>query len=228
LLASISHDLRTPLTTITALAQAGARRGDQNALAIEEQAGRLSRLVTDLLDMSRLKGGALPFKVELNTAEDLVGAAVRQVRGLVQERTVETQVDFDQPALAGRFDFVQSLRVLSNLLENALRYSPHSSPVQISIQREGSTLVFAVADRGPGVPASERERIFEPFYRLAGAPAAGAGAGLGLAIARRLAELQGGSVEYAPRPGGGSVFVLRLPAADLSAAPDGAAGGEGL
>jgi two-component system sensor histidine kinase KdpD len=211
-LASVSHDLRTPLTTIKALAQEGALRGEANALAIEEQADRLGRLVADLLDLSRLKAGALPLNVELNAAEDLVGAAIRQMAGLLKDRTVDTRVDFTEPALMGRFDFVQSLRIVSNLLGNALRYSPPSSPIELSVHRDGAALVFGVADRGPGIPAAERERIFEPFYRAPGAPADVGGAGLGLAIARRLAELQGGTLEYAARPDGGSVFALRLPA----------------
>jgi len=210
-LASVSHDLRTPLTTIKALAQEGALRGETNALAIEEQADRLGRLVANLLDLSRLKGGALPVNLELNTAEDLVGAAIRQMAGLLQDRTVDTRVDFTEPALMGRFDFVQSLRILTNLLGNALQYTPASSPIELSVQREGALLVFAVADRGPGIPVAERDRIFEP-YRPPGGPADVGGSGLGLAIARRLAELQGGTLEYAARPGGGSIFALRLPA----------------
>src|SRR5437879_5072601 len=211
-LASVSHDLRTPLTTIKALAQEGALRGETNALAIEEQADRLGRLVANLLDLSRLKGGALPVNLELNTAEDLVGAAIRQMAGLLQDRTVDTRVDFTEPALMGRFDFVQSLRILTNLLGNALQYTPASSPIELSVQREGALLVFAVADRGPGIPVAERDRIFEPFYRPPGGPADVGGSGFGLAIARRLAELQGGTLEYAARPGGGSIFALRLPA----------------
>ena len=191
-------------------------RGDRNAVAIEEQADRLGHLVADLLDLSRLKGGALPVHPELNTAEDLVGAAVRQTAGLFTERTLETTVDLTEPALVGRFDFVQSLRILSNLLGNAAHHTPPSSPVELSVQRVGGTLAFAVADRGPGIAVAERDRIFEPFYRPAGAPADGGGgsAGLGLAISRRLAELQGGTVDYTPRVGGGSVFTLRLPAGD--------------
>ena len=217
-LAGVSHDLRTPLTTITLLAQQGVARGDPSARAIEEEAHRLTRLVADLLDLSRLKGGALPVHPELNTAEDLVGAAVRQTAGLFTDRTLESTVDLTEPALVGRFDFVQSLRILSNLLENAAHHTPPTSPVELSVHREGGALAFAVADRGPGVAAAERERIFEPFYRPAGSPADGAreggGAGLGLAIARRLAELQGGTINYAPRVGGGSVFTLQLPAGD--------------
>jgi len=211
-LASVSHDLRTPLTTIKALAQEGALHGDRNVLAIEEQADRLGHLVADLLDLSRLKGGAMPVHPELNTAEDLVGAAMRQMAGVLKDRRVETNVDFTEPALTGRFDFVQSLRILSNLLGNAVRYAPPASPIEVSVHRDGAALVFVVADRGPGIPMAEQDRIFEPFYRPAGAPADGGGAGLGLSIARRLAELQGGTLAYAARPGGGSSFELRLPA----------------
>ena len=218
-LAGVSHDLRTPLTTITALAQAGVARGDANARAIEEEANRLARLVADLLDLSRLKGGALPVHPELNTAEDLVGAAVRQTAGLFTDRTLETSVDLTEPALVGRFDFVQSLRILSNLLGNAAHHTPPGSPVELSVRREGALLAFMVADRGPGVAVAERDRIFEPFYRPTGAPADGGGGrmGLGLAIARRLAELQHGTIDYAPRAGGGSVFTLRLPAGESPA-----------
>lgn len=212
-LVAVSHDLRTPLTTITALAQAGVARGDANARAIEEEANRLARLVADLLDLSRLRGGALPVHPDLNTAEDLVGAAVRQTAGLFTDRTLETSVDLTEPALVGRFDFVQSLRILTNLLGNAAHHTPAGSPVELSVRREGGLLAFTVADRGPGVAVAERDRIFEPFYRPPGAPADGGRGrvGLGLAIARRLAELQSGTIDYAPRAGGGSVFTLRLP-----------------
>lgn len=215
LLASVSHDLRTPLTTIKALAQNAALRGDESAGVIEEQADRLSRLVADLLDLSRLKGGGFPVSLELNMAEDLVGAAVRQVAGLLNGRRVVTHVDTMGPALAGRFDFVQSLRILSNLLENALRHSPPDGAVDIGVERDGEHLIFTVSDRGPGIAPAERERIFEPFYRTQGSAPDGGRTGLGLSIARRLAELQGGSLEYAPRPGGGSVFSVRLSATEV-------------
>ena len=214
-LASVSHDLRTPLTTIKALAQDSAANGDENAAAIEEQADRLSRFVADLLDLSRLQGGALPTRPDINTAEDLIGAAIRQVGGLMGQNSIVPRIDTSQPALIGRFDFVQSLRILSNLVENAIRYAPAGTDIDIAVQREGDALVFRVCDRGPGVPAADREKIFELFYR-AGVSSPDVGhAGLGLAIARRLAELQGGSLVYEPREGGGSVFVLRLPALDL-------------
>jgi two-component system sensor histidine kinase KdpD len=214
-LASVSHDLRTPLTTIKALAQSEALQGNSAGAAIEEQADRLTRLVSDLLDLSRLKGGAFAAHPELNTADDLVGAAVRQTRGLFADRPLRTVIDLDTPALVGYFDFSQSLRVLCNLLENASRYSPPNEAVVLAARRDGDMLVFSVSDRGPGVTPPDVARIFEPFYRAkASAPDSGR-AGLGLSIARTLAQIQSGSVEYAPRAGGGSEFSLRLPATEL-------------
>jgi K+-sensing histidine kinase KdpD len=216
-LASVSHDLRTPLTSIKALAQDSALRGDENATVIEEQADRLSRFVGDLLDLSRLKGAAFPVTPELNTAEDLVGATMRQVAGLLNGRKLVPHVDTSQPALLGRFDFVQSLRILNNLIENALRYAPPATTVDLIVRREDDMLVFAVGDRGPGVAPADRDHIFEPFYRESSAAPDARRAGLGLSIARRLAEIQGGTLCYEARSGGGSVFVLRLPATDLLA-----------
>jgi two-component system sensor histidine kinase KdpD len=217
-LASVSHDLRTPLTTIKALAQSEALQGSEGAAAIEEQADRLTRLVSDLLDLSRLKSGGFSATPELNTAEDLIGAAVRQTRGLFNGQPVHAVIDLNSPALVGFFDFAQSLRVLSNFLENAARYSPPSEAVELAARRDGAALVFSVSDRGPGVSEPDRARIFEPFYRSAGsAPDAAARAGLGLSIARTLAQIQGGSVAYRPRSGGGAVFELRLPASELRA-----------
>ena len=217
-LASVSHDLRTPLTAIKALAQSSAARGDENARVIEEQVDRLSRFVADILDLSRLKGGVFPVTLEPNTAEDLVGAVTRQVQPLLAGRTLATAVDMSQPALVGRFDFVQTLRILGNLVENAIRYSPPDAPVELGVTREGDTLVFAVADRGPGIPAAEREHLFEPFYRATTSPPDVGRAGLGLSIARHLAQAQGGRLRYETRAGGGSSFILELEALDAPAA----------
>src|SRR4029077_13435458 len=164
-LASVSHDLRTPLTTIKALAQSEALQGNKSAAAIEEQADRLTRMVNDLLDLSRLKGGGFAARPELNTAEDLIGAAVRQTRGLFGDRSLRTVIDLDSPALVGHFDFSQSLRVLCNLLENAARYSPVAQPIELAARRDNGSLVFTVSDRGPGVRDEDVSLIFEPFYR---------------------------------------------------------------
>ena len=214
LIAGVSHDLRTPLTTIKALAHGLARHGSAEAASIEEEADLLNRIVADLLDLSRLNAGGMPVHVELNTADDLVGAVLHHVRGLLGGREVHVRRDANDAMLFGTFDMVQSLRVLANLVDNALRHTHPPAPVELFVERHGAALVFSVADRGPGIPMEERERVFEPFYRPPGTRANVGGAGLGLAIARRLAEAQGGTVRYAPRPGGGSVFAFAVPAAD--------------
>ena len=213
--AAVSHDLRTPITTIGVLAQGAAMRGVPEAAAIIEQSDRLAHMVADLLEISRLRTGSYSLNAELNTAEDLVGAAVRLIRGSLDGRQIDVHIDLDAPALVGRFDFVHTLRILCNLLDNGLRHSPPATAVELRATREGRWLVFSVADRGAGVPPEERGRIFEAFYRPADATPDGGHAGLGLSIARGLAELQGGFVDYQPREGGGSVFTLQLPAADV-------------
>ena len=222
LVAGLSHDLRTPLTAIKALANRIDAGSVPEAAAIEREADRLDRLASDLVDLSRLNAGALPLRSELNTAADLVGAALQRRHPDHRAGRVHV-VPFDDEGgepLTGVFDFVQSLRALENLLENALKYAPAGSPVELSVRREARTLEFRVADRGPGIAQAERERVFEPFYRVPGVPADTGGTGLGLAIARRLAREQGGDVRHEPREGGGSEFVLSLPLATPAAAGD--------
>lgn len=215
-IASLSHDLRAPLTTIKALAHDIAGEGDDRALTIEEESDRLHALVADVLDLSRLSSGSAQLAIEPNEAEDLLGAALQRVSGASNGRDIRVTLDDRHPLLFGRFDFAQTLRVLVNLLDNALKYSPGNTPVDLAAQRDGPWLTFVVADRGEGVAQSERDRIFEPFYRPPGVPPDVHGAGLGLSIARVLAEAQGGTLTYAPRDGGGSVFTLRVPAIDVA------------
>jgi two-component system, OmpR family, sensor histidine kinase KdpD len=215
-LATVSHDLRTPLTTIKLLAQRATARGEASGESIEAEVDRLADLVTNVLDLSRIRAGGVQLDVELNTAEDLVGAAMRRAMGIAQDRTIIPHLDFDSPALTGQFDFVQSLRIVGNLIDNALRYTRPGGAVDVYATREESWLAIRVADRGPGIPPAERERIFEPFYRPRSESPDVGHAGLGLSIARRLAELQGGRLAYMPRFGGGSVFELLLPAADAA------------
>lgn len=213
LLASVSHDLRTPLTTIKALAHDIAAEGDERAMVVEEEADRLNRFVSDLLDLSRMNANATPVATEIVAAEDVVGAALQQLGAAVNGRTVNATLDPAEPLLVGRFNFVDTLRALVNLVDNALKYSAADTAIDLSVRREGEWIAFEVADRGAGIPPADRERVFEPFFRGGETPEA-MGTGLGLPIARRSAEIQGGSLVYSPRPGGGSVFVLRLPAVD--------------
>ncbi|MDB4874859.1 MAG: ATP-binding region ATPase domain protein [Gemmatimonadetes bacterium] len=211
-LASVSHDLRTPLTTIMGLAHEIAADGDDRAAIIEEEAGRLSRLVAQLLDLSRISSGSAAVDIQPNEAEDLLGAAAQQSAGGLRGHELRISVASSDELLFGRFDFSQTLRALVNLIENAAKYSPDAEPVDLSAYRDGAWLVFAVADRGPGIPVAERERIFEPFYRAPGRASDVGGAGLGLSIARGIAVAERGSLAVSDRDGGGSIFSLRVPA----------------
>lgn len=213
LLASLSHDLRTPLTTIKALAHELQPLGDERTLIIEEQADRLNRLVTDLLEVARLEGGALALDIQINAADDLLGAVVQQVSGRPDENRLKVSLDDPATLSFGRFDFVHSLRILGNLVDNAFKYAPPGTPIEVTGGVDSGSLVFRVSDRGNGISAEERDGVFTPFYRSPLRPPGARSGGLGLSIARRLAEAQGGTLSYSDRDGGGATFELRLPAA---------------
>lgn len=213
LLASLSHDLRTPLTAIKALAHEMQPLGDERALIIEEEADRLNRLVTDLLDVGRLNAGALSLDIQINAVDDLLGAVLQQTSARSDQQRLKVSLDDPAAISFGRFDFVHSLRILGNLIDNAFKYSPSDTPIEVTGGAENDSVVFRVRDHGAGIPLTERERVFAAFYRYPGKPGDGRSAGLGLSIARRLAEAQDGTLTYTDRDGGGAVFELRLPSA---------------
>lgn len=215
-LAAMSHDLRTPLTSITAHAQSLAAAGNAAGRTIAEQAGLLSRLVEGALGFAEADIAGRVGDADVNTAEDVVGALTRQMKAVLGNKRIAVCLGAPDQPLLGAFDFVQTLRILTNLVENALRYTPDGGSVDLGVSTADGWLEFTVADRGPGIAPSEAEAVFTPFYR-SGATLAGR-SGLGLAVARRLATVQGGTLAHAPRPGGGTVFALRLPAADPSVA----------
>jgi two-component system sensor histidine kinase KdpD len=213
LLASLSHDLRTPLTAIKGLAHEMQPLGDERALIIEEQADRLNRLVTDLLDVGRLNGGALPLDIQINAVDDLLGAVQQHVSARKDQDRLKVSLDDPASLSFGRFDFVHSLRILVNLVDNAFKHTPNGTPIELTGGVEGDSVVFRVSDKGAGMPSSESDQIFLPYYRAPGKSADGESTGLGLWIARRLADAQNGTLTYRPREGGGVTFELRLPAA---------------
>jgi two-component system sensor histidine kinase KdpD len=215
LLASVSHDLRTPLTTIKALAHELGALGDERSQVIEEQADRLNRVVADLLDLSRLSAGAMPLHVELNAVDDLLSAALQDTEARLAGHSLSIELPEDGTMLAGRFDLSLAIRVLVNLIENAVKYASSGTTIRLAVKNDGMNIAVSVSDTGPGVPPGEEERIFTPFYRPPGERPDAGSAGLGLAIARRMADWQGGAVTYA-RTSGGSTFTLVLPAADVS------------
>ena len=220
LLAAVSHDLRTPLTTIKGLAheisQQGSAEAGERARIIESEADELSVLVDGLLELSQLNAHALPVRLEINTLDEVVGAALLRASKMLEQRIV-TVTSVNEEMLVGRFDVAHSVRILVNLLENAAKYSPPSTPIDVTMKREGSMLSIAVSDRGPGIPQSDHARIFEPFFRSGAAPVDVRGAGLGLSIARSLAEAQHGSLAVYAREGGGSTFVTTVLAEDAPA-----------
>ncbi len=214
LLATVSHDLRTPLTAIKGIANEVWRGGDSmRAQTIEEEADRLNVMVNDLLVLSQLNAGVLRLALEMNVVDDVAGAALERVESAHGTGRVVAHIANAGELLVGTFDFTHTMRVLTNVLENALKYSPSSATVLLDVRRVGERLRFSVEDCGPGIPAADAERIFEPFYRSAAVADGVRGTGLGLSIARQLVEAQHGTLTCERRPEGGSRFIIELPAA---------------
>lgn len=222
LLRSVSHDLRSPLTAIAAAAGGlGSRTlssGQREELVsvISTEAERLTRLVDDLLDLSRLQSGHLDPHKNWTTAEELIEAVTES--NAVPGGPLEFWLEPDLPML--EVDAAQLERALANLVDNARRHAP--GPVTISAERIGASVAIRVADRGPGVPADQLERIFEPFHSAG--DSSSPGAGLGLAIARGFVEASGGSLRVVSLPGRGSTFTIRLPLAQPAPTTAGEAG----
>jgi two-component system sensor histidine kinase KdpD len=216
---TLGHDLRSPLTAISAAGEvleqdAGdlppAERAELVA-SIRHEAARLGRLVSNLLDLSRLEAGAASPRPELWTVDGLVARAL----GAVGLDSARIRVSLPDDSSALRVDPTQIERALVNLLENALESSSASDPVDVMSERSGDEIVLRVVDRGPGLDTRDMERIFEPFERGTGQTKQGTG--LGLAIARGFVEANGGRVWAEPVPGRGAVLALALPLADVPA-----------
>jgi two-component system sensor histidine kinase KdpD len=211
LLRAVSHDLRSPLTAIVAAADAlGAERisaADRVALAaaVADEAARLSRLIDKLLDLSRLEAGQARPNADWCAIDEVVTAAIDEL-GARGER-VRVAIEDGLPFV--RADAAQLERAVANLVENALRFSP-GEPVVVQAHRAGKQLLVRVVDHGPGIPAPELDRVFEPFYQRPGDPVHD-GAGLGLAIVRGLVEINGGQVHAEPGDGHGAAFEIALP-----------------
>jgi two-component system sensor histidine kinase KdpD len=219
LLNSISHDLRTPLVSITGALSAleqensnldGAARHSLVQTAHEESE-RLNRLVGNLLDMTRLEAGALKIKREACDAEDLIGTAISQMEDRLAGRDVKIRVPEATPMIS--VDFVLMVHVLSNLLDNALKYSPPNSPLEVVAQHEGQEVRISVLDQGIGIPQDDLEKVFDKFYRVQ-RPENVTGTGLGLAICRGIVEAHGGRIWAEQREGKGTRMIIGLPIAE--------------
>jgi len=215
LLSSVSHDLRTPLGVITGavstaletpdLAEPARRELLQSA---QEEAQRLHRLVCNLLDITRLEAGSLELHTEWTPMEEVVGAALNRKELATEAHRVRVSLPEDLPLVA--MDGVLMEQLLLNLLDNALKYSPPESPVDIKAWAAGKSFTLSVSDQGPGIPSGEEERIFEKLAR--GQTASNRpGAGLGLAICKGIATAHGGSIQAVNHPQGGAQFLVSLP-----------------
>jgi len=212
LLHAISHDLRSPLTAITTAAS-GLRHGaleseDREALltAIEGESDRLARLVDDLLDLSRIEAGAVNPRTDWCDLHDTLASAAAQVRARFGERPIDLDLGLDLPLV--RADAAQLERVFSNLLENAVKFSPDDAPVRVGGAVGAGKVTVSVTDHGRGVPRSKRAEIFEPFVR--GRDSRG-GSGLGLAICRGLVEANGGGIRLQSGTDRGTTFAVSFP-----------------
>lgn len=218
LLSSVSHDFRTPLGVVTGVTSALL---DEDAPADEStrrellqtahsEALRLSQLVRNLLDMTRLEAGALKVKTGVLSLEELVGSALGRTSARLAGREVRTSVPSE---LLAACDLALVEQVLINLLENATKYSPAGSAIDVVAQVEGDMIAIDVSDRGPGIEAVHAHRVFEKFYRVH--ESEGGGVGLGLTICRGIVEAHGGTIRVVPRSGGGATFRFTLPAAPV-------------
>jgi two-component system sensor histidine kinase KdpD len=223
LLSSVSHDLRTPLAAITGAASALRDEADASDPherrelldTIAEEAGRLERLLANLLDMTRLESGGLEPKREWVPLEEIVGAALTRLEAQLAGREIQTELPAELPLAFGDPLLLEQLVV--NLLENAARHTPAGTPLAIRAAAAEGALELEVADRGPGLAPGDETRIFEKFQR--GARAGAGGVGLGLAICRGIATAHGGSLVAENRPGGGALFRLTLPLPEGAPAP---------
>ena len=219
LLSAVSHDLRTPLASI--MASAGSLRQPDIEWTTEERLGfaqdieaeseRLNRIVGNLLDLSRIEAGSLRPEKGWYDVGALVDDVMVRLRGVTAQHRVDVRVPDDLPPLL--LDYVEIDEVLYNLVENAAKYAPADTPIDVDVRRDDGFVQVTVADRGPGVPSSALAHLFEPFYRVGSRPRP-QGLGLGLAVVKGLVEAHGGRVWAENRAGRGLFFLFVLPTTD--------------
>ncbi len=221
-LAALSHDLRTPLTSLIGdadmlrmrLAARDAEGARAQAGAIARQARRVAKMVNDMLEMARLQTGRVTLRADWQSVEELVGAALHDLdQEALDRHPLHVDIPDDLPLVRGDAGLLQ--RVLLNLFDNALKYTPDGTPLGVRARAEGETLRVTVWDRGPGLPAGKEASVFEKFARGCDESSI-PGVGLGLSICRAIVEAHGGRISAANSPGGGAEFAFTLP---LSAPP---------
>ncbi|MDD5082156.1 MAG: DUF4118 domain-containing protein [Dehalococcoidales bacterium] len=222
LLNSISHDLRTPLVSIigglSSLQEDGLDLDDLTRKSLIQvargEAERLNRLITNLLNTTRMEAGAMRLCLQPSDIQDLIGAALEQLSGRLDTRSVKIDIPLELPFISVDFGLV--VQALFNILDNAMRYSPTDSPIEIAARQVDQQVEIKVVDRGIGIPAEDLSKVFEKFYRVQ-RPHDESGTGLGLAICKGIVEAHSGHIMAENRPGGGTVITLTLPATPAAA-----------
>jgi two-component system sensor histidine kinase KdpD len=225
LLASLSHDLKTPLASITGAVTAlrqyadlyDAAARDELAGTIQDEAERLTRFVTNLLDMARLEAGGIVLDRQPVGLDEVIGTALQRTAPVLGAHRAAVDLAPDVPMLD--LDPVLFEQVLVNLLDNAAKYAPLGSTVTLAGCRDGGTVVLTVTDEGPGLAPGDAAHLFEKFYRANDGDRRRAGTGLGLAICRGFVEALGGTIAAANRSDrSGAVFTVTFPEAIFAAA----------
>lgn len=222
LFSSVTHDLRTPLSSIkagvTTLLQddvdLGTPQRRELLTTVLEETDRLNRLLGNLLELARVRAGALVPAKESTAVDEVVESVLHRMGTPAFGVTIRTILRETPDAMV---DPVQLDQVLTNLLDNAVRFSPHGGEVLVSVAPWKQSIQIRVADQGPGIPAAERERVFEAFYR--GDAGGRSGSGLGLAIARAIVLAHGGRIRIEGAPSGGAAVVIELPIREASPVP---------
>ena len=213
----MSHDLRTPLAVIagasSSLLEEGQALADSTRRellqTIVDESNRLALLVDNLLHITRIESGAVAVNKQWYPLEEVVGSALERTKKALAGRQVNTRLPDDLPLV--KLDGVLIEQVFINLLENAAKYTPAGTEIDVAAHMDGPSLAVELADRGPGMDEAERQRVFDKFYRGRAAGAGQRGAGLGLAICRAVVEAHGGRIWAEDRPGGGARFLFSIP-----------------
>jgi two-component system sensor histidine kinase KdpD len=216
LLNSISHDLRTPLVSITgaltSLDEQIENLDEENRRSLvvtaREEADRLNRLVGNLLSMTRIESGAIKLHNEPGDVEDVIGTALEQLGKRLGQHDIKVDIPTDFPLVS--MDFTLMVQVIVNVLDNAIKYSPECSLIEVSASLTGQKARLEIADRGMGIPSDDLTRIFDKFYRVQ-RPENISGTGLGLSISKGIVETHHGNIYASAREGGGAIVTIELP-----------------
>ena len=221
LLNSISHDLRTPLVSITGalsslrdeILQLDPKDHKSLLDTAYGEAERLNRLVGNLLNMTRLEANAIHLRREPSDIQDAIGAALNQLEERLGTKPVEVEIPDDLPLLS--LDFSLFVQALVNLIDNSVKYSPMDTPIAINVSQTNNEIKIEISDRGIGIPSEDLEKVFDKFYRVS-RPESVNGTGLGLAICKGIIELHSGTIFAKNRAGGGTTISISLPKGNKS------------